>query len=187
MPGTIATLRGEHRNIAKLLDVLEHEMELAAGASNPDWDILNGIANYFCDYPDRCHHPKEDAVFRQLQERFPQEARSIGDLLKEHQEVRLRAQRFRGHIQSIFLEDVLPREKLIESARAFIHAERRHMLKEEEIFFPAAERLLKDEDWTRIEMQLRNERDPLFEECVEHEYESLRDQLLAWECKRKAG
>jgi hemerythrin-like domain-containing protein len=187
MPIIIETLREEHRNITKLLDVLEREIELAAVASDPDWDVLNGIANYFCEYPDRCHHPKEDTIFERLQAKFPEEARSIGDLLREHRDVRLRVQRFRGHIQSIFLEDVLPREELIGSARAFIDAERRHMMKEQNIFFPAAEKLLVEEDWKWIESQLQNELDPLFQESVEHEFATVRERLLAWERERKGS
>src|SRR5579863_1736179 len=112
MAGIIDSLRAEHRNIAKLLDVLERELDRAAVAGDPDWSVLHGVASYFCDYPDRCHHPKEDAVFSRLAAKFPGKARSVGDLLGEHQAVRLRAQRFRDHIQSIFLEDVLPRETL---------------------------------------------------------------------------
>ena len=187
MTKMIDTLREEHRNIAKLLEIVEREIESAAFASNPDWDVLQGIANYFCDYPDRCHHPKEDAIFRRLQAKFPVEAKSIGDLLKEHQDVRLRVQRFRGQIQAIFLEDVLPRERLIGSARSFIDAERRHMMKEEEIFFPAAEKLLVEEDWQWISSQLRNELDPLFAETIEHEFKTVRDRLLKWETTRMAG
>lgn len=185
MPSIIEQLREEHRNIAKLLDIFEREVEVIALASDPDWDVLLGVANYFCDYPDRCHHPKEDAIFRRLQAMNPEEARSIGDMLKEHQDVRLRVQRFRDYIQSIFIEDALPRERLIASARAFVNAERLHMMKEEEIFFPMAEKRLVEEDWNHIESQLQHELDPLFKENIQHEFETVRDRLLAWERRRK--
>lgn len=183
----INSLREEHRNIAKLLDILEREIERAAMAGDPDWNVLHGIVSYFCDYPDRCHHPKEDAIFSRLQARNPDSASAIGDLHGEHQAVRLRAQRFRDHIQSIFLEDVLPRERLVGSARAFIDAERRHMMKEEEMFFPLAEKLLSEEDWQAIESQLGSELDPLLRASVEQEYQAVRDALYARELERKAG
>ena len=183
MPIILEALRQEHRNTAELLDVLEHEIASLAG--DPDWDVINGIANYFCDYPDRCHHPKEDTIFRRLQALFPEQAISIGNLLSEHQEVRLRAERFRGHVQSIFLEAVFPREELIASARGFIDAERLHMMKEEKMFLPAAEKLLVKEDWKWIESQLQSEFDPLFQESIERDFETLRDQLLAWEIRHR--
>jgi hemerythrin-like domain-containing protein len=177
----IDSLREEHRNFAELLDVLEREIERTAVAGNPEWNVLHTIACYFCEYPDRSHHPREDAVFRRLQVKFPELAKLVGDLLKEHLEVRLRVQRFRDHIQSIFLEDVLPRERLIDSARAFIDAERRHMKREEEIFFPVAEKLLAEDDWQWIGSQLRSERDPQFRQGIEQIFQVVRDSLLARE------
>jgi hemerythrin-like domain-containing protein len=181
MAGMIDSLREEHRNFAKLLDVLEREIERIAATGDPDWNVLHAVAGYFCEYPDRSHHPKEDAVFRRLQVKFPELAKWVGGLLREHLEVRLRVQRFRDHIQSIFLEDVLPRENLVNSARAFLDAERRHMKREEEIFFPVAEKLLAEDDWQWIGSQLRSERDLLLSEGVEQVFQVVRDSQLARE------
>jgi hemerythrin-like domain-containing protein len=166
------------------LDAFEHEVGLVATASDPDWDVLHGIAKYFCDYPDRCHHPKEDAVFRQLQVKFPDEARSIGDLSREHKDVHSRVQRFRDHIQSIFRDAIVPRDGFIGAARTFVDAERQHMRKEEQIFFPLAEKLLVREDWQQVEAQLRAEHDPLFGDDIEQEFRIVRDRLLAWQADR---
>lgn len=187
MNNMVATLREEHRKIAFLLDVFEREVELVAVASDADWGVLQGIAEYFYDYPDRCHHPKEDAIFRRLQERFPEEARSLDDLLAQHRHVRSRVQTFHEQIQSIFIEDVLPREKLISTARDFVDMQRQHMMKEEELFFPVAERLLAEEDWERIESQLYSGVDPIFEEFTNREFEAVRSRLLAWSLSNPAG
>jgi hemerythrin-like domain-containing protein len=181
MAGMIDSLREEHRNFGKLLDVLEGEIELTSVGGDPDWNVLHAIASYFCEYPDRGHHPKEDAVFRRLQARFPEAARPVGDLLGEHQEVRLRVQRFRDHIQSIFLEDVLPRERLVGAARAFMDAEWRHMQREEEMFYPLAEKHLAEYDWQWIGSQLRSERDLQFRQGIEQVFQIVRNSQLARE------
>ena len=109
MSNTINSLRDDHRNIAKLLNALEHEIELVAAAADPDWDVLSGTANYFCDYADRYHHPKEDAVYRQLATRFPDKAASIGDVMAEHRAVHTRVRQFRDNVQSMFLDAIMPR------------------------------------------------------------------------------
>ena len=57
----VDTLREEHRNIARLLRALEHQVAIFSNADAPDYDVIVGVADYFLDYPDRCHHPKEDA------------------------------------------------------------------------------------------------------------------------------
>jgi hemerythrin-like domain-containing protein len=187
MASVIETLSDEHRNIARLLDALEHQIEMLAGATGPDYEILQGIANYFCDYPDRCHHPKEDAVFKRLRAKYPEEAAAVGDLAREHRDAGARARRFRENVHALFRDAVMPRDTVVGSARSFIEAERRHMRMEEERFFPVAEKKLAPADWQSIEDHLKKEHDPLFGERVEEEFSELRERLLAWEREYRPG
>jgi hemerythrin-like domain-containing protein len=177
----IDTLREDHRNISRLLDAFEHEIEMLAAAKGPDYELLRGIANYFCDYPDRCHHPKENAVFEQLRAKYPGVVATIGDLRREHFDAAARAQRFRDNVQALFSDAVMLRDTVTSAAHRFIEAERAHMKMEEERFFPIAEQMLSPEDWQSIEDRLRSERDPLFGDRVEASFASLRERLLAWE------
>ncbi len=181
MSSVIEALRIEHRDSARLLDALEHQIQTMAAATDTDYEILQGIANYFCDYPDRCHHPKEDAVFSLLRARYPQDASAIGDLSREHRETGARVRQFRDNINALFRDAVMPRDTIVSAARNFIEFERRHMRMEEERFFPVAQSRLTPEDWQSIEASLPKARDPLFGEIVEQEFRELRERLLAWE------
>jgi hemerythrin-like domain-containing protein len=181
MSSVIEILRQEHRNIAHLLNAMESQMESVATVSEPDFELLNSIANYFCDYPDRCHHPKENAVLHQLHARHPAEAASVGDLGKEHRDAHARASRFRDNILAIYQDQIVPRDKLVGAARSFIEAEREHMKMEETLFFPLVASVLDEEDWKIIEGNIPQMQDPLFGELVEKEFASLRDFLLRWE------
>jgi hemerythrin-like domain-containing protein len=181
MSSVIETLREEHKNIGRLLNAMEDQIERLATASNRDFDLLQSIANYFCDYPDRCHHPKENAILRQLHEMHPAEAATVGDLAKEHRDACARAHRFRDNISAIFRDQFLLRDKLLSAGRSFIDAEREHMKMEENLFFPLAESVLDEEDWRSIEGNIRQMQDPLFGELVEKEFRILREFLLSWE------
>jgi hemerythrin-like domain-containing protein len=181
MTSVLETLRDEHRNIARVLNAMENQLERLATASNPDYDLLQTIANYFCDYPDRCHHPKEDVVFRQLQSKRPTAAATVGDLAKEHRDAYARVRRFRDNIQAIFRDEILPRDSVLTAGRSFIDAEREHMRMEEELFFPLAARVLDEKDWKAIEGRLSQRQDPLFGALVEEEFRILREFLLNWE------
>lgn len=181
MTSVLETLREEHRNIARVLDAMENQLDRLSTASNPDYDLLQSIANYFCDYPDRCHHPKEDIVFRQLQAKRPAAAATVGDLAKEHRDAYARVRRFRDNIQAIFRDEILPRNSVLTAGRSFIDAEREHMRMEEELFFPLAARVLEEEDWRGIESRISQRHDPLFGELVEEEFRILRKFLLDWE------
>jgi hemerythrin-like domain-containing protein len=186
MTTILQTLRQEHRNIARLLDALEHQVEILAEGKRPDYDLLQNIATYFCDYPDRCHHPKEDAVFRRLQTKCPEQAAKVGDLASEHRSTAARVRRFRDNIQALFRDHVMPLSTLVSAAHTFIESERHHMHMEETIFFPVAESKLEPEDWQSIESTLTDARDPLFGEVVEKEFLSLLDRLLAWESEYRS-
>jgi hemerythrin-like domain-containing protein len=186
MTTILQTLRQEHRNIARLLDALEHQVEILAEGKRPDYDLLQNIATYFCDYPDRCHHPKEDAVFRRLQAKCPEQAAKVGDLAGEHRYTAARVRRFRDNIQALFRDQVMPLSTLVSAAQTFIDSERQHMRMEETIFFPAAESKLEPEDWQSIESTLTDARDPLFGEVVEKDFLSLLDRLLAWESEYRS-
>jgi hemerythrin-like domain-containing protein len=183
----IDTLRLEHRNISLLLDALEHQIGVFARAGKPDYDVVRGIADYFLDYPDSCHHPKEDVVFERLRMCFPHDAATIEDLVSEHQELGERARRFRDIIYALLNDFNIARGDVVDAVRDFIETQRRHMAREEERFFPLAEAKLTPADWSRIAGDLAGDRDPLFGDRVEEDFKDLRERLLVWEKEYRIG
>jgi hemerythrin-like domain-containing protein len=65
----IEDLRQEHRNIEELLRVLERELSLFDRGDRPDYEVVLAVIDYFKDYPDSCHHPKEDIVIEKFRGR----------------------------------------------------------------------------------------------------------------------
>jgi len=181
MTKTIEILREEHRSIEKLLLVLEQELEIFERRERPDYEILQAVINYFQDYPDRCHHPKEDMIFAKLKARDPVAAEVIGDLESDHQQ---EAKRLRGLAQavgSILTDHDLPRQAFGKVVRDFVGNQRRHMSMEERVLFPAAAKALRPEDWAGIDAQLNDQRDPLPDKAIEERFKLRREQILAWE------
>ena len=76
----IDLLRQEHRNIEKLLLVLEEELRVFDRGERPDYEVVLAVIAYFQVYPDAYHHPQEDMVFEKLKARDPAAAAKIGDL-----------------------------------------------------------------------------------------------------------
>jgi hemerythrin-like domain-containing protein len=62
-------LRQEHRNIEKLLLVLERELSVFARGERPDYEVVHAVIAYFQAYPGAYHHPPEDMVFEKLKVR----------------------------------------------------------------------------------------------------------------------
>jgi hemerythrin-like domain-containing protein len=62
----IEILRQEHRDIEKLLLVLERELGVFTRGEHPDYEVIHAAIAHFQVYPDACHHPLEDVVFEKL-------------------------------------------------------------------------------------------------------------------------
>ena len=187
MTEVLNQLQEEHRTAARLLNVLEQQLAVFDAAGRPDYEILSAIAEYFNGFPDRCHHPKEDLIYRKLRERDPAAAEVVGDLEAEHERISELAQRFREAVRSVMGEAEMPRSAFDAVLRQFIAEQRRHMEMEGERFFARALSRLSDEDWAEIEAEVSGEQEPLFGPAPAEEYEKLRDDILRWEAEEEAA
>ena len=64
-------LSQEHRNIERLLTILERELEVFDRGGRPDYEVIGAIISYFELYPEVYHHPQEDVVFAKLKFAIP--------------------------------------------------------------------------------------------------------------------
>ncbi len=181
MTRLIEVLREEHRNIEKLLGVLEQELGVFDRRERPDYETLQAVIDYFAEHPARCHHPKEDMIVDILKVRDPAAARAIGDIETDHKLEGERLRRLAHTIESVRTGGELPRQAVDDVMREFIAHERRHIELEERALFPAALRVLRAADWTRIDARMRDERDPLFDKTVEQRFRTLAEKILQWE------
>ncbi len=78
-------LRGDHRNMALLLDLLDAEIDRLADSEEPDYDLVRDIMLYVTEYPDVVHHPKEDIVYRHLQSLRPEIRTDLERVETDHQ------------------------------------------------------------------------------------------------------
>jgi hemerythrin-like domain-containing protein len=181
MTRLIEVLREEHRNIEKLLAVLEQELVVFDRRERPDYETLQAVVDYFADYPARCHHPKEDMIVDLLATRDPAAARAVGDIHGDHRQEAERLARLAHTLESVRTGGELPRQAVDEVVRGFIAHERRHIDLEERALFPAALTGLRPADWARIDARMSDARDPLFNGTVERKFRALADKILQWE------
>jgi len=185
MTKLLEILREEHRNIETLLRVLERELNIFDRAERPDYEVVQAVIDYFRDYPDRCHHPKEDVVFAKLEARDPAAAASVGDLEAEHRNGAARLHKVARAVESVLGEQEVLRQTVDDIVRDFIEKERRHMEMEERVLFPAVAKALRPEDWAEIDATLRG--DPALDRANEEPFNSLRLRILQWEEESAAG
>lgn len=181
MSRIIETLLEEHRNFEKLLHVLEQELEIFDRGESPDFEILQAIIDYFQDYPESYHHPKEDIVFEKLKLRDPAVARQIGDAEAEHQVETNRLRQFARVVEHVLAGRELLRQTFHRVVRDFIEHQRQHMAKEERLLFPSAVKALRAEDWAEINTRLNDRKDPLFDNSTEKKFHALQQTIVRWE------
>ena len=181
MSNIIQILLEEHRNIDKLLLVLEHELEVFDRSEEPDYEILQAVIQYFQDYPESCHHPKEDMVFEKLKVRDSAAANSIGDVEAEHQVETKRLRRLVEAVEEILAGREFLRQTFHDVVHDFIEHQRQHMDKEERLLFPAAVQGLRPDDWAELDARLNDQKDPLFNGVIETKFQALQRMILRWQ------
>lgn len=182
----IEHLYQEHRNIEKLLAVLERELEVFDTGARPDYEVIRAIIGYFEVYPALYHHPQEDQVLVKLELRDPAAAAKVGNLAREHKEGAERLRRVVQAVDSVLADRELLRQDVDAIVRNFIDNERRHMEMEERYFFPVAAQALLPDDWVDIAAAVTAHQDPLFSEVAEGRFEGLRAHILRLEQEAEA-
>lgn len=175
MADTLVLLHVEHRNFLRVLAVLDGLTEAIRRTGTDDVELLKQIMAYFQGFPDRCHHPKEDLVFRRLREVDPGAADSVGDLLAEHEEVSGQVAEISRRVNA-YGGGSDP--DLADALASFVAAYREHLWEEEGSFFPAAESQLAADDWAAIDFTLFDRDDPVFDLEAEQYYRQLRRAIL---------
>jgi len=190
MKEIIEILREEHRNIEKLLYVLERELSVFERGDRPNYEVVLAVINYFKDYPDSCHHPKEDIIVEKFKERDPIGATTIGDVQAEHLEGARRLRRVAQAIERVLSDEDLLRQTVDDIIRDFINHERQHMAMEEQVVFRAVVKALQPEDWAEIALKLADHYGSSSEPDFEEKFSTLRRNILEleeeMECERSA-
>ena len=133
----IEILRQEHRNLEKLLRVMEQELEVSIEAKVRTTRSLEQLLNSLKNILTLCHHPKEDIIYEKFKARDPDRAASISDLQAEHREGAVRLHRVAQAIENVLNDEEVLREGVDRIVRDFIDNERNHIALEEEVVFPA--------------------------------------------------
>ncbi len=177
----IEILRQEHRNIERLLRVMEQELTVFGEGERPDYEVFGAVIEFFERYPDSCHHPKEDIIYEKFKARAPDRAASIVDLEAEHLQGAMRLRRVAQAIDSVLNDQELLRENVDRIIRDFIENERKHMALEDEVIFPAIVDTLQPADWADITLRIADRYGPPSEADFEEQFSTLCRNILELE------
>jgi hemerythrin-like domain-containing protein len=166
-------LRGDHRNMVMLLDLLGAEINRLATSGEPDYDLVRDIMLYVTEYPDVVHHPKEDIVYRHLKSLRPEIHTVLERVETDHQYIKESGLKLRNGIEAISIGANLSRDGLIEKLYHYMDQHRDHMYWEEINLFSLADELQHYGDWSEVVLKNNEISDPLFGSRVERKYRRL--------------
>ena len=140
-------LTGEHRGIERMLRIMEVAVERLEHGEQVPADVFERSADFIRGFADKCHHAKEEKnLFPLLERRGIPRQGPIGVMLAEHAEGRRYAGGFADAISGHERGDEAARQAVIDNAKAYIGLLRAHILKEDHVLFPMADKALSDTD-----------------------------------------
>lgn len=168
----INSLKRDHVKHRRLLDIFARQIDRVAKVQAPDYDIVEGVIEYFTTYSLRVHHPKEEMLIAAIAARDPAAAEALTGLIAEHHDFHQRIEAFGAQVRGVLGEGtvMMERDAFTEMAYDFIDRERRH---------------LTAEDWRELEDQIAAE--PDFGRRATRHYAILRREILNWEKQNLDG
>ena len=166
-------LRGDHRNMVMLLELLDAEIDRLAASGEPDYEFVRDIMLYVTEYPDVVHHPKEDIVYRHLKSLRPETHTDLERVETDHQHIEESGLKLRNSIEAISIDADFNRGELIENFRDYSDQLSEHMYWEEANLFSLADEMQHFGDWSEVVLKNNEIGDPLFGSRVERKYRRL--------------
>lgn len=174
-------LREDHRNLVRVLDVLERQVAIYDTRETQDTDapsisLIIDIMDYIQHYPDRFHHPLEEASFDYLGQHGLSDEATMQAIREEHETLAASASKLRALINSIRLGEPVSLTKLHEALDHFHNQQLTHLKYEEKTVFKDIKAL--DENASaHILEQVQHRTDPLFAQAASQQFRELIREL----------
>lgn len=179
MAKVIDTLQLDHKNIYRLLGLLEKQVDHIAAGEYADFQIIADIMHYFVNYPDVYHHPHEDILFNAIKKKNINAADLIDEIVTDHQVMAEESSTIYDEMKQLQGDAIFSRDEIVQRLRDYIAHYHAHIEKEETGLFAVAKNTLKDDDWREIDNEIGNTDDPLFGKIRDQEYQELYKLILS--------
>jgi hemerythrin-like domain-containing protein len=171
----LVIIQDEHRSLAAVVQGLRYLVsETRERNATPDFGLLRAIIFYLEEFPEKQHHPKENAYFfARLRQRTHEADAVVAELERQH---------IAGAGRVRDLDLALGRyeagkpdglENFSAAVAAFAEEITKHMALEEDTVIPLARKFLTAEDWVEIGVAFSKNGDPRFAAGTDRECRDL--------------
>ena len=168
-------VREEHERLAAVVHGMRYLLRaMDKKAAQPDLRVFRAMLLYISEYPERLHHPKEDAhLFAPLRKRTHEYDATLDELDAQHAQGEALVRR----LEHLLLRYEFGGERefapFAEQVERYAEFYFRHMRIEEEIIFPALRQHFSQEDWEKADQEFIANVDPLAGADLKHDFERL--------------
>ena len=150
MNSILNDLEHDHQRFRRYLIWLTDEVDRLSRGEQPDYTLLNMLAEYFSTYPDEIHHKKEDIIYAALAKKPHPAKLTLTNTRDEHETLGIHGKRFAEIVLQIIEGQQLPIDHIVDAAREYSDLLGRHMSSEEDVLFSPARQLFTKTDWDAI-------------------------------------
>jgi hemerythrin-like domain-containing protein len=181
MPDVLTEIWNDHNHLKLLLDALERQLAVFRQGATPDYEIVGGVIDYCLYYPEKFHHPKEEAMLERLGQRNPEAAAGLKGLSEEHERLSQLTESFADAVNQVLDDRIVSHAWFDDIAIDFLEFYRKHIDWEEAEFLPQCIEKLTPQDWDDIDALFSDYVDPVFGHGEEERFKALRSELLLLE------
>jgi hemerythrin-like domain-containing protein/nucleotide-binding universal stress UspA family protein len=168
----LGTISDEHRSIAVAMQCLSR-----LGTSTLEAHALEQIrlvVDYLKEFPQRLHHPKEEAhLHRLMRLRHAEVSPLLDELEAEHVHEGVLIEKVRSALAQVEQGDSSAADTLRSALLALTGAIKAHLSREETQVFPMAKQYLQEADWTEIANAFESNEDSRIDDITTAEFDRL--------------
>jgi hemerythrin-like domain-containing protein len=162
MPKALNVIKDEHRSLGAILHgFLFLVDEIRAGRMPPDFKLLHAMLYYLENFPEKLHHPKEDAFLHRYMRLRSPEAGALLDVVEdEHRHSHQQSEAMLAALENYEKAGDAGRDTFLDEVKSYAEFQWRHIEREEDQVLPLALSILKPEDWVAIDEAFSAHKDP---------------------------
>ena len=185
----IGIIHSEHRSLTAVLHAMLHFVrEIRLHGAAPDFRLFGAMVYYIDTFPERFHHPKEDAyLFRKLRERTSEFDAVLDELDRQHAEGDVLVAQLTEGLARYEADPARQFEAFAAAVARFATSQMEHMRLETKVILPAARAHLTAEDWAGIDRAFADNGDPRFSVDNDEEFRQLFARILNLAPERVVG